>query len=83
MIAWLLSFLDGGKLAIAVAAALAAAIFVWKITAGIKQSGVDEQKARESVAREHDLEQIKRAADAGEHVDPDGVSVDRYNRDRR
>jgi hypothetical protein len=77
---WLLSLIPGGQLTVILGAAGAALLALWRILAGIKQSGVDKQKAKEAEAREKNLDRIKRAADARP---TGGVSDDPNNRDKR
>lgn len=51
-----------------VAAALgiigAVAVAMWRLLAGAKKAGVDQQKVEEAEARAENLEKLKRAADA-------------------
>lgn len=67
---------------IAIAAGLS---FVAAVFGYGRKSGADAQKVKEGKAREQDLNQIKRAADAGARVQPDdpGVLNDPFNRDRK
>ncbi len=71
------------------AAAGAALVVLWRILAGAKKAGVDQQKAKEAVAREQarmeELNRIKNAADAGARVQPIKPGVpnnDPYNLDQ-
>lgn len=66
-----------------IAIVLAVLGVMWRLLAVAKKSGIDEQKTKEAQARETDLEKIKRAADAGAHVDAGKLSDDPYDRDRR
>ena len=80
MIDALLSLIPCGGLTAVLVAAGGALLALWRIIAGVKQSGVDKQKAKEAEARAQNLDRIKRAADAR----PTGsVSDDPYNRDNR
>lgn len=76
----LLSLIPGGNLTVILAAVGAGLLALWRIFAGVKQSGVDKQKAKEAEARAKNLDRIRRAADA--RPDPDIVS-DPRNRDNR
>ena len=79
MIATILTFLSTGKMALIVGGVLAGLTVIWRVLAGVKKSGVDQQKAKEAEARERNLEAIKRAAGAR----PAGsVLNDPNNRDR-
>ena len=83
---WLFSLFDGGKMAILVATVLAMAAFVWRILAGAKKAGVDQQKAKEAEAHNENLKRIKAAADAGERIrtQPDDPGVpDPYDLDAK
>ncbi len=71
------------------AAAGAALVVIWRILAGAKKAGVDQQKAKELQAREQarreELTRIKNAADAGARVQPLRPGVpnnDPYNLDQ-
>lgn len=69
-------------IAIAIAAGLAAIIGAYfKGTS----TGAAKQRVKEAIAREQDIQNIKKAADAGARVRPDdgGMLDDPYNRDRR
>lgn len=69
----------GNQLAWIGGGVLAAILILWRAVAGIKQAGVDQQKAKEAKAREQNLDRIRRAADAK----PDGLPEhDPRNRDR-
>lgn len=63
------------------AAAGGALLVIWRVWAGGKKSGVNEQVAKEAKARDENLKRIKAAADAGNRP-PDIVS-DPHNRDNR
>lgn len=71
MLAWLLANPTVIAVGGAVVAALAA---VWRVWAGGKRSGVNEQKVKEAEARDANLKKIREAIDAGNHVDPDVMS---------
>jgi len=64
MITTILTFLSTGKMALIVAGAVAGLGIIWRVLAGVKQSGIDKQKAKEAEQRDRNLEAIKRAADA-------------------
>lgn len=68
-----------------IAAAVGGLFALWQYGRTQKKAGINEQKAKEAVAREQDIQNIKRAADAGARVriDDDGMLDDPYNRDRR
>lgn len=82
---WLLNLIPGGAATVFVGGIVAVVGILWRMMAGAKKSGVLEQKAKEAVAREKDLNRIKTAAAAGARVRPDDPSLldDPYNRDRR
>lgn len=80
MIDALLSLIPGGSLTAIIAGVVAALGIIWRILAGVKKSGVNQQKVKEAEARAKNLDRIKRAADA--RPDPDIVS-DPRNRDNR
>jgi hypothetical protein len=65
-------------------AAGAALGVLWGMMASAKKAGIQEQKAKEAEARQHDLDRIKAAADAGARVQPDdpGMQHDPFNRDK-
>lgn len=69
-------------------AAGGALLVVWKLWAGGKQAGIDQQKVKEAVARNDEIERIKNAAAAGDAVRPPmqpddpGILSDPNNRDR-
>lgn len=79
MIDLILSLIPGGNITVILTAIAGAAIALWRIVAGIKQSGVNQQKAKEAEARAENLDRIKRAADARPRGE---LSNDPYNRDR-
>jgi hypothetical protein len=71
------------------AAAGAALLVLWRVLAGAKKAGVDQQKAKELQAREQarreELNRIKDATDAGARVQPLRPGVpndDPYDLDR-
>ena len=77
---WLLSLIPGGNLTVIFTAIGAGLLALWRIVAGIKQSGVDKQKAKEAEARAKNLDRIKSAAG----VRPRGeLHDDPHNRDNR
>lgn len=77
---WLLNLIPGGSLTVIIGGILAVIAAGWRLLAGAKKAGVNEQKAKEAKARAENLDRIKRAAD----VRPaGGVSDDPYNRDNR
>lgn len=78
MITTILTFLSTGKMALIVAGVVAGLGVIWRVLAGVKKSGVDQQKAKEAEARERNLDAIKRAADA---KPIGGVQSDPRNRD--
>jgi len=85
---WLLDFFGSGKIALVVAAAVAVIGFLWRLLAGAKKAGRDEQVAKETLARERarelELQRIKAAADAAARVHPDdSLHNDPFNRDNR
>jgi len=64
-------------------AAGAALVFVWRILAGVKKAGINQQKAEEAKRRDENLRRIREAAAAGARIQPDnGLQSDEYNRDR-
>ena len=77
---FLLSLIPGGNLAVILTAIGAGLLALWRIVAGVRQSGVDKQKAKEAERRAENLDRIRDAADAK----PAGsVHDDPNNRDRR
>lgn len=78
MITTILTFLSTGKMALIVGGVLAGLGVIWRVLAGVKKSGVDQQKAKEAQIRAQNLEAIKRAADARPIG---GVQSDPRNRD--
>lgn len=88
MMSAIMAFFGSGKIAVIVATAVAMIAFLWRLLAGAKKAGVDQQKVKEAVAREQarreELNRIKDAGTAAGYVHPDDVlSDDPYNRDIR
>ncbi len=76
---WLLNLIPGGGLTAILGAVLAGLAALGTLLYKTKKSGVDQQKAKEAVKRDQNLDRIKRASDAK----PAGsVSDDPNNRDR-
>lgn len=84
----ILAFFGSGKMAIIITTAVAMIAFLWRLLAGAKKAGIDQQKAKEAIAREQarreELNRIKDAGTAAARVRPDDrLSDDPYNRDVR
>lgn len=77
----LLSIFGSGKMALIVAAIVAGIGFLWKIVAGIKKSGVNEQKVKDEEAQNENLKRAQAAIDASTRP-VDSVS-DPHNRDNQ
>lgn len=56
---------------------------IWRMRAGAKKAGINEQKAKQQEADRANIERIKRAGDAGAAIRPDdpGVSNDPHDLD--
>lgn len=64
-------------------AILAGLLIAWRLVAMFTQAGVNKQKAKEAEARAENLKRIREAINAGNAVDPAGMSSDPNNRDNR
>ena len=83
---WLLDLVPGGGLTVIAGAALAGLLALWRIIAGAKKAGRDEQLAKEAKARAKNLDDVRRAQDAAAGVrpaTPEQLLNDPHNRDNR
>lgn len=75
---WLLNLIPGGSLTAILGVVAAVGLGLWRLLAGAKKAGINQQKAKEAEQRERNLDAIKRAADARPIG---GVQSDHRNRD--
>jgi hypothetical protein len=82
---FLLSFIPGGGLTAIIAGAVAALGILWRLLAGAKKAGRNEQLVKEAKARDENLKRIQDAIRARDAVRPDdgGVQSDPRNRDNK
>jgi hypothetical protein len=82
---WLMNLIPGGWLTVIAGSAIALLGVLWRMLAGAKKAGRDEQLVKEAKARAKNLEDVKRAQDAAARVDsnPAGELSDPNNRDLR
>jgi hypothetical protein len=82
---WLMNLIPGGWLTVIAGSAIALLGVLWRMLAGAKKAGRDEQLAKEAKARAKNLEDVRRAQDAAARVSPDpaGELSDPNNRDLR
>lgn len=80
---WLMNLIPGGWLTVIAGSAIALLGVLWRMLAGAKKAGRDEQLAKEAKARAKNLEDVKRAQDAAARVsnDPADELSDPHNRD--
>lgn len=78
----LLSIFDGGTWAVIAGVAGAFLLGLWRLLAGAKKAGRNEQIAREAEARNENIKRLKQAIDAG-NQHPLGGVPDKHDRDNR